>query len=84
MKVWGRLFQGEKCIRHTVVECLNTTQALEMLCQALDIPRPVVLGKHEREMERFRHTQYKPIDFIEDAGCDRFLMEILPEKKTKN
>ena len=47
------------------------------------MPRPIVLGKHEREMEEFAHTVFRPDDFVEPLGCDRFRLEILPEKKKR-
>ena len=83
MKLWGRLFHGEKSFQSKTVSCAHWQEGLHELCQAFDVPRPIVLGKHEREMEEFAHTVFRPDDFVEPLGCDRFLREILPEKKKR-
>ena len=48
MKLWGRLFHGEKSFQSKTVSCAHWQEGLHELCQAFDVPRPIVLGKHER------------------------------------
>lgn len=53
---------------------------LHVLCQALDLSRPVMLEKHVRELDQFSHTVFRQRDFMEPVSFDRFEIEIFPEK----
>lgn len=54
---------------------------IQALCDPLDLPRPVILSKHLRDMGEFRHTRFRADDFIEDVPFDSFEVEELIEKK---
>ena len=89
MRIWAKTIQSQKITSEVVREFALARPSdisgwmpvLHELCQALDLSRPVVLEKHVRELERFSHTAFRPSDFIEPVGFDRFEMEIFPEKK---
>ncbi len=55
--------------------------ALNAACPQLDIPRPVVLRKHESEWERFGRAVFRPGDFIESVAFGRFEVEQLKEPR---
>lgn len=89
MRIWAKTIQSQKITSEVVREFALARPSdisgwmpvLHELCQALDLSRPVVLEKHVRELERFSHTAFRPSDFMEPVGFDRFEMEIFPEKK---
>lgn len=89
MRIWAKTIQSQKITSEVVREFALARPSdisgwmpvLHELCQALDLSRPVVLEKHVRELERFSHTAFRPSDFMERVGFDRFEMEIFPEKK---
>lgn len=86
VRIWGILRRGDKIARDMVIELdeSDLDEALELLCHKLDIPRPVVLGKHRGEFERFQRTDFRPDDFIESFGFARFEVEVLRERKKKD
>ncbi|NLG36882.1 MAG: hypothetical protein GX549_02610 [Clostridiales bacterium] len=87
VRVWGILRRKQRIVSDHVVDHIGEAtlpdymECLHMLCEALDIPRPVVLRKHERELEAFGRTRFSPSDFIERVGFDFFEMELLAEPK---
>ena len=89
MRIWAKTIQSQKITSEVVREFALARPSdisgwmpvLHELCQALDLSRPVVLEKHVRELERFSHTAFRPSDFMEPVGFDRFEMEIFPENK---
>lgn len=60
--------------------------ALTELCARLDLPRPMLLPKHEREWAGFRRTTFLKDHFIERVPFDRMEIELIdPDaKKRKN
>ena len=51
------------------------------VCKELDLPRPVMLSKHERDLRQFSHVVFKPSDFIEPVAFDTFELTLFYEKK---
>ena len=84
MKLWGRT----KLDTHTLLSHVVTVQAktaydvedwsepFSRLCHDMNLARPVILKKHVRDMEQFRHTVFFPQDFLEPVDFDRFEAEI--------
>lgn len=86
-KVWGILYTGQKIVKNTVVGFDIPARSVEMavppLCRELDIPRPIVLSKHEKEMDQFGYTVFSSDDFIEHVDFERFSVRRLDEEDTK-
>lgn len=93
MRVWVTLLKKQKRIREVVIEApvgedapralvLETT--MDPALAALDLPRPVVLKKHEKEFIDFGRTRFTVTDFIESIPGDVLAFEILIEKKKKS
>lgn len=83
MRVWGILRKRQRIALDAVVESdayTDITLCLNDLCQKLDIPRPMVLHKHENEWEQFGRTYFLPEHFIESVPFDRLEMEIMKER----
>lgn len=91
MKVWGMIKKRQK-IERDVVQAFATgpgrpdtlaewTPIIGALAEALDLARPVILEKHVKELRQFSRTVFRPGDFMEPVGFERFEIEIFPEKK---
>ena len=83
IKVWGKVIIDEKVVKHSVVsvepsEC-TFFDMIKQLCENLDIPTPVLLNKHLLDFNKFSMTVFKPVDFVEQANFDRFILQYLPE-----
>lgn len=85
-RVWGIIRIREKIASDWVAEMAepDLDGALEALCRALDVPRPVVLRKHRQEFARFFRTRFLPGDFMETVGFAAFEVELLRDKRKKD
>lgn len=85
-RIWGIIRIREKIASDTTVEMANSDldEALDHLCRALDVPRPVVLRKHRNEFQRFYRTRFSPGDFIEPVNFAGFEVEELRERKKQD
>ena len=51
----------------------------------MDVPRPIVLPRHERDWEQFSQVRFLKEHFIEDVPFDRMEVEYIdPDKKKRN
>ncbi|MDD4797524.1 MAG: hypothetical protein PHO66_07135 [Eubacteriales bacterium] len=85
VRIWGQLKIKEKIAKDAVEVYDGATppdihDVVDALCHTLDIPRPVVLSKHEREYDQFARTIFTPADFIEQISYHRFEVEVLKDK----
>ena len=88
MKIWAILRRDEKVARDTVVLVEEKSRdnaiehAVEAACEALDLPRPLLLPKHKHEFSQFHRTVFLPDMFVESISYDAFeLAEIVERKK---
>ena len=87
MKIWGRIYRDNKAVLDALSDAEaqkasdvhDWTAILDDICKKLDLSRPVILKKHEKELERFR-----PSDFMESVDFDKFELTIYLEKKREN
>lgn len=85
-RLWGRLIKGQKILRQETVPCdpEDLQPALDVLCRALDLPRPLWLQKHTREIAEFGHTSFRADHFMEPIAFSRLEIELIqPEEKRK-
>lgn len=79
IKVWGKVFKGEKLYKSKDVEVDETTctffDMLRTLSEKLDIPTPVLLEKHVNEFNLFRMSVFKQDDFIQPVNFSKFIIE---------
>ena len=86
-RYWGKIIRKQRSISDTVTEAGpiftggDFEQMVQQLCEPLDLPRPVILSKHLRDMGSFRRARFLPGDFMEDVTFDSFEVEELVEKK---
>ena len=48
---------------------------LTQLCDALDIPTPVLMKVHIFNYAKFRHVVFRPSDFMEEVEFEKLLLE---------
>lgn len=91
LKIWGKTIKKNKIIKNHLVESDSMLSeetifdGVDIICTKFDIPRPIVLDKHKRDMNDFFLMRFFPEDFIEKVNFDKFEIEIyLEKKKNKN
>jgi hypothetical protein len=57
---------------------------IHSICVEFDMPRPIVLNKHLRDIREFLVVKFLPDDFIEKVYFEKFEVEIFIEKKNKS
>ena len=80
-RLWARIIKKHRIECQGTYDCRyeDVQEALTELCREFDIPRPLWLGKHEREYEAFRRTQFLPEHFMEDVPFQRLEIEYLDD-----
>jgi hypothetical protein len=88
-RYWGKLIRKNKITADRVLlsPCLpaadTVDEIIQALCEPLDLPRPVILSKHLKELTQFHRTRFYPDDFMEPFAYDSFEVEQLIEKEEK-
>lgn len=79
LKVWGKLFEDDKIIKHKTVEIDETSctffDMLRTVCENLDVPTPVLLEKHVLDFNCFNFSVFKPTDFIQTVSFTKLIVE---------
>ena len=81
-KLWARTMRGQRMLGNETADCDPEApqQALQELCRRMDIPRPLWLGKHQKEYDAFRRTSFSQDHFMEHIAFSRLEIElILPD-----
>ncbi len=92
MKIWGRIYRDNKAVSdalsdaeaHKASDVHDWTAILDDICKKLDLSRPIILKKHEKELERFSRTVFRPSDFMEGVDFDKFELTIYNNEKKKD
>lgn len=90
MKLWAKTILEEKITRSFLfplperLEILHLPDYLTEICGELDIPRPIILNKHFRQLNKFNHAVFKVDDFVESVDFDRFIVELAIDKTKKS
>ena len=85
-QLWVRVIRKNKIIESRTAPCTYETwqQALDDICHGLDISRPVILPRHERDWEQFGLTPFLPEHFLESVHFDKLELQYIdPDKKKK-
>lgn len=84
--IWVRLMRKMHIDRDITEACTaeDWQAALERACHTLDVPRPIVLPRHERDWQQFSQARFLREHFMEDVPFDRMEVEFIdPDKKKK-
>ena len=80
-RIWGKVIKDGHIIRQTTYEREEKfTYAhffcyLADICDALDVPTPVLLKTSIFNYAKFNHVIFRPSDFMEDVPFDRLVLE---------
>ena len=81
MKIWAKLLIDGKIKNQTVYEREEKLtyscffDYLTDICQALDIPTPVLLKTHIFNFAKFNHVKFTAKDFVEHFAYDQLFLE---------
>ena len=84
-RLWAKVIKRQRIVKHEALACEwdNIQPTLITLCKQFDIPAPIWLNKHEKEMSDFRRTAFAKDHFIEDVAFDRLEIEYLADDGVK-
>ena len=83
MRIWAKLMTDGRIRKQFVYERddkLTYSQFFDYLtdiCQALDIPTPVLTKTHIFNFAKFNHEKFIPRDFVESLSYDCLFLENL-------
>lgn len=86
-RMWGKLFKDNKLIKDTTVAVgdhqLSRTQkvfqALDDICCAFDLGKPIWLDANIREFRRLSKTRFRQDHFIESVDFDYLEIQVIEE-----
>ena len=84
--IWVRLVKKNRIERDVTVDCARADwqEALNEACRRMDVGKPMVLPRHERDWEQFSQARFLREHFVEDVPFDRMEVEFIdPDKKKK-
>lgn len=82
--IWVRLIRHNRIWKDITEPCTHESwkEALQEACRRLDVPRPMVIEKHERDWANFSQTRFLADHFIESVEFERMEAEFIdPEEK---
>jgi hypothetical protein len=85
-RLWARKVRGQRLMASETEPCdpAAPQAALQEICRRMDVPRPLWLGKHQKEYDAFRRTAFTQDHFMEPIAFTRLEIElILPEDQKK-
>ena len=83
MRIWAKVMLEGKIQRQTVyekAEALTYSKLFDYLseiCNALDVPTPVLVKAHIFNFAKFNHVKFTQSDFLEDIPFDHLFIENL-------
>ncbi len=87
-QLWVRIMKKNRIIESRTADCTYDAwqAALDEICHAVDVSRPVILPRHERDWESFGLTHFLPEHFLEPVSFDRMELQYIDpdRKKQKN
>ena len=84
--IWVRLMNKTKILQDKVIDCKAESwqEALETACHDMDVPKPILMPRHQRDFAEFGQTRFLPEHFVESVPFDRMEVEFIdPDKKSK-
>ena len=85
--IWVRLMRKTHIDQDTTVACAaaDWQEALDAACRQMDVPRPIILPRHERDWAQFSQIRFLREHFMEEVPFDRMEVEFIdPDKKKRN
>lgn len=80
-RIWAKVLEGEHIARQFVFEgeekftYARFFNYLAEICDALDVPTPVLLKPHLFQYAKFNRVVFKQPDFMEKIAFDKLILE---------
>ena len=80
-RIWAKVYSDDRIIKQHVYEkeepfaYSSFFTYLTEICDALDVPTPVLLKPHLFQYAKFRRITFRPADFMEDTPFDKLVLE---------
>lgn len=86
MRIWFKMFEGTHMIKDMTVEDESQEtrthkifQALDEVCYAFDLGKPIWLDKNVNEFKRHAKTRFHQDNFVEEIEFDYLEMQVIEE-----
>lgn len=86
MKLWGKIWKDNRMLRDAVAEDTSDDtrthkifHALDELCLAFDLGKPIWLDANIRDFQRHKKTRFTGDNFIEEIDFDFLEILVLEE-----
>lgn len=83
-QLWVRIVKKNKIIESRTAPCAYESwrEALDEICHELDVSRPVIIPRHERDWDAFGLTTFLPEHFVESVSFDKMELQYIdPDRK---
>lgn len=85
-RVWGKIFKNNHMLKDIIV-CSDTSdtrthkvfQALDEMCYAFDLSKPIWLDSNIREFQRHAKTRFFQDSFVDDIDFDFLEFHVIEE-----
>lgn len=80
-RIWAKVFSEDHIIKQFVYEKQEAFAYssfftyLTEICDALDVPTPVLLKQHILNYAKFNSVAFRPADYIEEVPFQKFVLE---------
>lgn len=80
-RIWAKVYLDDHIQKQYVYERETPFSYSEFfnyltdICDALDIPTPVLLKTHIMNFAKFNHVVFRPADFMEQTPFGKFVLE---------
>ena len=86
-RLWGKMILSGKMIKNMTIEnidsSLNRTKkifnAIDEICYAYDLSRPIWLDKNIKEFKKSNKTRFTKDNFIDEIDFDSLDIEVIEE-----
>ena len=85
-RMWCKIWKDSHMLRDTVVErpeedsrTHKVFHALDEICQAFDLGRPIWLDSNIQEFKRHAKTRFRPDSFVDDVDFDYLEFHVIEE-----
>ena len=80
-RIWAKVFEEDHVVKQITYEqterfaYADFFRYLAEICDALDIPTPLLLKAHVFNYAKFNHVVFKRADFMESVEFDKLVLE---------
>lgn len=80
-RIWAKVYQEDHIEKQTVYKREETFSYADFftylteICDALDIPTPVLLKPHLMNYAKFNSVTFRPADYMEEVPFQKFVLE---------